>query len=210
VGVAANVKNDGLMTSGDPEFYLPWKNDPAIDLHRSYLVVRTRMNPESVASWMRAETGSLDSTLPVTIESMKQRVGKLWQRPRFNAILLSLFAGIAVLLAAIGIYGVVGCLVVQRTREIGVRVALGATPRSILRLVLSNVARWTMGGAAFGISLAWFAARLMESLLFEVRVHDPALLGLALFLLLAAAFLAAWMPARRAMRVDPMVALRYE
>jgi putative ABC transport system permease protein len=210
VGVAANVKNDGLISSGDPEFYLPWKNDPSIDLHTSYLIVRTRMNPKSVASWMRAETSSLDSTLPVTIESMKQRVGKLAQRPRFNAILLSLFAGIAVLLAAIGIYGVVGFLVVQRTREIGVRVALGATPRSILKLVLSNVARWTMGGAAFGILLAWFAGRLMESLLFEVRAHDPALLGLSLLVLSAAAFLAAWMPARRAMRVDPMVALRYE
>jgi putative ABC transport system permease protein len=210
VGVAANVKNDGLITSADPEFYLPWKNDSLIDLHASYLTVRTPMNPASVASWMRAETASLDSTLPVTIESMAQRVGKLAQRPRFNAMLLSLFAGIAVLLAAIGIYGVVGFQVVQRTREIGVRVALGATPPSILKMVLSNVARWAIGGAVLGLLVAWFCVRLMESLLFEVRAHDPAFLGLALFVLLAAAFIAAWIPARRAMRVDPMVALRYE
>jgi putative ABC transport system permease protein len=210
VGVAANVKNDGLTTGGDPEFYLPWKNDPLIDLHASYLTLRTRMNRASVASWMRTETLGLDPTLPVTIEPMRQRVAKLAQRPRFNATLLALFAGIAVLLAAIGIYGVVGFLVVQRTREIGVRVALGATPKNILRMVLSDVARWTIGGAALGLALAWVCARLMESLLFEVRAHDPALLGLAVFVLLAAALVAAWIPARRAMRVDPMNALRYE
>jgi len=115
-----------------------------------------------------------------------------------------------VLLAAIGIYGVVEFLVAQQTREIGIRIALGATPRSILRMVLSNMVRWTVGGATLGILGAWLCSRLLESLLFEVRAHDPFLLGAAILVLLAAAFLAAWIPARRAMRVDPMVALRYE
>jgi putative ABC transport system permease protein len=210
VGVAANVKNDGLTTNGDPEFYLPWKNDPLINLHAAYVIVRTRMNPMSVGAWIRSETGALDATLPVTIETMSQRVGKLTERPRFNAMLLCLFAGIAVLLAAVGIYGVIGFLVVQRTREIGVRLALGATPQSILQLVLSSVARCTIAGAVLGLLGAWFCTRLLESLLFEVRVHDPVVFGLAIFALVAVALFAAWIPARRAMRVDPMIALRYE
>jgi ABC-type antimicrobial peptide transport system permease subunit len=88
--------------------------------------------------------------------------------------------------------------------------ALGASPRGVLKMVLWSVARWTIGGAALGLLGAWFCARLLQSLLFEVREHDPLLFGLALLVLLAVAFLAAWIPARRAMRIDPMVALRYE
>jgi len=210
VGVAANVKNDGLQTNGDPEFYLPWKNDPLINLRAGYAIVRTRMNPMSVASWMRSETAALDATLPVNIETMSQRVGKLTERPRFNAMLLCLFAGIAVLLAAVGIYGVIGFLVVERTREIGVRLALGATPQSILKMVLGSVALCTIGGAMLGLLGAWFCTRLLESLLFEVRAHDPIVFGVAIFALVAVALVAAWIPARRAMRVDPMIALRYE
>ena len=210
VGVAANVKNDGLQTNGDPEFYLPWKNDPLINLHAGYVIVRTRMNPMSVATWMRTETASLDATLPVTIETMNQHVGKLTERPRFNAMLLCLFAGIAVLLAAVGIYGVIGFLVVERTREIGVRLALGATPQSILKMVVSSVARCTIGGAILGLLGAWFCTRLLESLLFEARAHDPVVFGFAILVLVAVALFAAWIPARRAMRVDPMIALRYE
>jgi ABC-type antimicrobial peptide transport system permease subunit len=98
----------------------------------------------------------------------------------------------------------------QRTQEIGVRMALGATPTGISRMVLANVARWTVGGAAVGLFGAWFCARLLQSLLFEVRAHDPTLFGAALVVLLSAAFLAAWIPVRKAARVDPVVALRYE
>ena len=210
VGVAADVKNNGLAPDADPEFYLPWKNDPVESLSAAHLIVRTRMNPKAVAGWMRAESSGLDSALPVTIEAMGQRVSKLADRPRFNAILLSMFAAMGVLLAAIGMYGVVGFLVAQQTREIGVRMALGATPQRILHLVLSSVARWTISGAVLGLLGAWLSSRLLESLLFKVRAHDPLLLALALLILLAVAFLAAWLPARRAMRVDPMVALRYE
>jgi putative ABC transport system permease protein len=148
--------------------------------------------------------------VPVVTEDMNTRVDKLTQRPRFNAVLLSLFAGMGVLLAAIGIYGVVRFLVEQQTHEIGVRMALGATPQSILKMILANIARWTIGGAALGLLGAWLCARLLESLLFQVHAHDPFLLGLALLILLGVAFFAAWIPARRAMRVDPMIALRYE
>ena len=210
VGVAANVKNNGLAASADPEFYLPWKNDPVESLGTAHLILRTQMNPKAVAAWMRSETAGLDPTLPVTIEAMSERVGKLAQRPKFNALLLSLFAATGMLLAAIGIYGVVGYLVAQRTQEIGIRMALGATPRNILRMVLMHFVRWTLTGTLFGLLGSWFATRLLESLLFEVRSHDPLLLGGAALVLLAVAFLSSWIPARRAMRVDPLVALRYE
>jgi predicted permease len=210
VGVAADVKNNGLTAGADPEFFLPWKNDPVQTLHAANVIVRTSMKPEAVSAWVRSEAVGLDPALPVRIETMTQRIGKLAQRPRFNAVLLTLFAGVAALLAAIGIYGVVGSLVVQQTREIGVRMALGASPQGILRMVLGNVARWALGGAAIGLVGAWFAVRVLQSLLFQVRAHDPLPLGVAVAVLLAAALFAAWMPARRAMRVDPMVALRYE
>jgi len=210
VGVAGDVKNDDLAVQAGPEFYLPWKNDPVESLNAAYLIARTQMNPQPVAEWMRAETSGLDSTLPMTIEAMTQRVSKLTARPRFNALVLSLFAGMGVLLAATGIYGVVRFLVEQRTREIGVRMALGATPQSILKIVLTNIGRWTIAGAVVGLVGGWLSARLLQSLLFEVRVHDPALFGLALALLMGVSFVAAWIPARRAMRVDPTVALRYE
>jgi putative ABC transport system permease protein len=211
VGIAANVKNNGLTTHADPEFYLPWKKDLPVDSFRSaYLTVRTQMPPKPVVAWLRAETRGLDSALPVSIEAMSRRVGKLTARPRFEAVLLSLFAGMAALLAAIGIYGVVLSLVEQRTHEIGVRMALGASPQGISRMVLANTGRWTISGAAVGLLGTWLCGRLLQSLLFQVRAHDPALLGVALALLMVVAFAAAWAPARRASRVDPMVALRHE
>ena len=210
VGVAADVKNNGLIAPADPEFYIPWKNDPETYVRRAYVTFRTPLSPAAVVPWTRTEIAGLDPTVPVEFATMEARVGKLTQRPRFDAILLSLFAGIGVVLAALGIYGVVSFFVSQRTQEIGVRMALGATPRSILRMVLLNVARWTLGGALLGLLGAWFCARLLQSLLYEVRAHDPVLLALALLILLTVAFFAAWVPARRAACVDPIVALRYD
>ena len=210
VGVAGDVKNNGLAAPADPEFYLPWQNEPAGYYRSAHLTVQSAINPQAIAQWIRSETAAIDPTVPVTIEKMQTRIGKLAQRPRFTAVLLSLFAGMGVLLAGIGIYGVVGFLVAQQTREIGIRIALGATPQGVLKLILLSMLRWTVAGAALGLLGAWFCSRLLESLLFDVRAHDPFLLLAALFLLLAVAFLAAWIPARRAMRVDPVVALRYE
>jgi putative ABC transport system permease protein len=210
VGISGDVRNNGLAAPADPEFYIPWKNEPSGYFRSAHLLVQSAINPEAIAKWIRSETAAVDPTVPMTIESMRTRVGKLAQRPRFTAVLLSLFAGMGVLLAGIGIYGVVGFLVTQQTREIGIRIALGATPGSVLRMVLSNMLRWTVTGAVLGLLGAWLGSRLLESLLFEVRAHDPLFLGSALFVLLAVAFIAAWIPARRAMRVDPTVALRYE
>jgi putative ABC transport system permease protein len=164
----------------------------------------------TVVPWVRSTIAGLDPNMPVEFATMSDKVGKLTQRPRFDALLLSLFAGIGVLLATLGIYGVVSFFVLQRTQEIGVRMALGAAPSSISQMVLGNVARWTVGGAALGLLGSWFSARLLQSLLFEVRANDPMLLAVPLLILLAMAFFAAWIPARRATKVDPMVALRYE
>jgi predicted permease len=210
VGIAGDVKNNGLAAPADPEFYIPWKNEPDGYYRSGHVIIQSAINSQAVAQWIRSETAAIDPTVPVTIEGMTTRVGKLVQRPRFTAVLLSLFAGIGVLLAGIGIYGVVAFLVVQQTREIGIRIALGATPQSVLKMVLSNIVRWTVAGAALGLLGSWLCSRLLESLLFEVRAHDPLLLGLAVIFLLVVVFLAAWLPARRAMRVDPVVALRYE
>jgi putative ABC transport system permease protein len=210
VGIAADVRNNGLAAPSDPEYYIPWKLDPEGYFRVGHVTLRTPMNPEMVANWLRQETASLDPSVPVTIETMNQRVGKLSERPRFNAVLLTLFAGMGVVLAAIGIYGVVGFLVTQRTREIGVRMALGASPRAILRMILSSVARWTIAGALLGLLGSWYAVKLLQSLLFQVSVRDPWPVGAAVLLLVFAAFVAAWVPARRAMQVDPIEALRYE
>lgn len=210
VGIAADVKNNGLTEQSDPEFYIPWKNEPIESLETGHVILRTSMNPAAVTAWVRSETAAIDPTLPVKIEAMSQRVGKLAERPRFNAVMLSLFAAMGLLLAAIGIYGVVGYLVAQRIPEIGIRMALGAAPGNILMTVLANIVRWTLAGALFGLLGAWYGTRLLQSLLFNVRPHDPLLLAFELFVLLCAVLVAAWIPARRAMRVDPVVALRYE
>jgi putative ABC transport system permease protein len=210
VGVAADVKNNGVEQQSDPEFYIPWKDDPEEYFGLGYIIVRTPVNPDAVAKWIRSEVASIDPAQPVNIQTMSQRVSKLADRPRFNAVLLTLFALMGVCLAAIGMYGVVGFFVAQRTHEIGVRMALGATPRDILRLVFGSVARWTLAGALLGVAGSWFMARMLRTLIFQVSPHDPWLFCGAVLLLVSIAFVAGWIPARRAMRVDPMVALRHE
>ncbi len=163
-----------------------------------------------MAEWLRGEVAALDPALPLNIETMNQRVSKLAQRPRFNAALLGLFAAMGVLLAVIGLYGVVAFLVAQRTQEIGIRIALGATPAAISRLVLGHAARWTLAGAVAGVAGSFVAHRWLKALLFQVPDQDLLALGIALALLLAAALVAAWIPSRRAARVDPLIALRQE
>jgi len=148
--------------------------------------------------------------LPVTISTMRERVSRLNDRSRFNAILLALFAAMGLVLAAIGLFGLMSFLVGQRTREIGVRMALGATPRAITKLILSRAAVWTLAGATTGLIGSLFATRALRSLLFEVPAHDPWTLAAVLSGLLLVAMPAAWIPSLRAARVDPMTALRQE
>jgi ABC-type antimicrobial peptide transport system permease subunit len=161
-----------------------------------------------MAQWLRAEIHRMDPSLPVDIATLEQRVGKLAQRPKFSAMLLAFFAVTALVSAAVGLYGLVSFFVVQRTREIGMRMSLGATPLSIVRLVLRHAAVWAMAGLLIGMGGATLMAGTLQSLLFHVGSSDPLVLCVVTVLLLAVALLAAWIPARRAARVDPLIALR--
>ena len=210
VGVVADVKNGGLAAVPDPEYYVARTHSPDDAARSSSVLVRTSLGAGPTAPWLRSEIAALDPTLPVTIETMDQRVGKLAQKPRFNAALLSLFAGMGLLLAVVGIYGVVSFLVTQRTQEIGVRMALGATPGDILRLVSGRSMRPVLVGVLLGLACAMTASRLLTTLLFEVRPDDPLTFASVAVLLVATSLLATYIPARRATKVDPMVALRYE
>jgi ABC-type antimicrobial peptide transport system permease subunit len=141
---------------------------------------------------------------------MTQRLGQLEARPRFNATLLGIFAAMGILLAAVGTYGVLAFLVVQRTQEIGIRMALGAHPRHVMKLILAQGAKLAFAGLLLGVAGAFALTRSMTALLFGVEPADPVIFsGVALFLMVVA-LAACYSPARRAMSVDPLVALRYE
>lgn len=166
-------------------------------------------NP-AIAPAIREEFRRLDPRLTVQIDTLDQRVGKLQSRPRFQTLLLGGFALSGLLLAAIGLYGVVALLVAQRTPEIGVRMALGATPGDVLRMVLSQAGIWLAVGLAAGLAAAAVSAKLIESLLYGTTPRDPLPIAGAVLALSVATLVAGWLPARRAARVEPVTALRYE
>ena len=209
VGVASDVKNGGLASAPDPEYYVARKHSADEPLRRSSMIVRTNLSASATAQWLRSEIAALDPTLPVTIETMDQRVGKMAQKPRFNAALLSSFAGVGLVLATVGT-GVVSFLVAQRTQEIGVRMALGATSGDILRLVSGRTMRPVMIGVILGLGCAVIASRMLTGLLFQVRRDGPLTFAAVALLLIVTSFLAAYIPARRSTKVDTMVALGYE
>jgi putative ABC transport system permease protein len=219
IGVAGNVKNGGVLAEDDPEYYVVRKHEagaaasenpsPIFD-RRASIIIRSSLAPATIANWIRAQVSALDPTLPIEIETMNERVGKLAARPRFNASVLTIFAVIGVLLAAIGLYGVVSFLVAQRTQEIGIRMALGATPRDIARLVLARASRWTAAGILLGLIGSLAAGRVMAAVLYQVSGGDARTLAESMTILAAIALIAAWIPSRRAARIDPVEALRRE
>jgi ABC-type lipoprotein release transport system permease subunit len=216
IGVTGNTQNQGLGGRVGPEYYMVrhhTDNDVIFhspDSEHISVVVRSAVGPQTVAQELRNTVATLDSTLPVDVDTLGRAVAKLAERPRFSAALLSLFAVVGVLLTATGIYGVVSLLVSQRTQEIGIRMALGATPTSVVRMMLRQASIWVGVGVVAGILGSLAAARWIGSLLFDIRANDPATLAEAAALLAIVALFGAWIPARRAARVDPMVALRYE
>jgi hypothetical protein len=219
VGIAGDVNNNGLSVKADAEYYFVRKHwtgglfenqMPPYGWRKASVVIRSPMNPQALAKLLRAQIAALDPMLPITIETMNQKVSKLAQRPKFNAVLLGLFAGMGVLLAAIGLYGLISFLVAQRTQEIGVRMALGATPGQIAKLVLAHAARWTLAGIVLGLISSFWATKALAALLFKVPEKDPMAMGAAITLLVVVVLLAAWIPSRRAALVDPMLALRHE
>jgi putative ABC transport system permease protein len=175
------------------------------------LVVRTRNDPMGLAALIRHEVAALDPEQPVArIATMNELMEASTAQPRFRTFLLGSFAGIALLLSAIGIYGVIAYTVSRRTREIGVRMALGARPVDILKLIFSESMTLTLLGILFGLVGAYAATRVMKSLLFEVTSADPFTFTGVTLLLSGVALLASYIPARRAMRFSPTVALRDE
>lgn len=210
VGVAADVKNGGLAETPDPEYYRLRMNDASQLPRGAVAIFRTALDPATLSRWIRREVADLDPTLPVTVETMDARVGRFTGRPRFIALLVSLFAACSLLLAAAGLYGVLSFLVAQQTREIGVRVAMGARPRDIVLQVQRHAGAWTTAGILAGIAGAFAVTRLIQGLLFEVAPYDPLSLAAAVVTLLAISSIAAWAPSRRAARVDPIVALRHD
>ena len=210
VGVAADVKNGGLTGGDEPEYYRLRRNSPEDWSRDASLTVETSIAPAAVERWMHSEVAAIDPTIPVVTETMSQRVSKLAERPRFEAALLGLFAMIGVLLAAMGIYGVIAFLVAQRTSEIGVRMAMGATKLDILELVGMQGLRMITAGTLAGLCIAAIGSHALSSLLFGVRPNDPLSFASVCLLLAVVAGIATWVPACQAMKVEPSQALRHE
>ena len=209
VGVVGNVKHLSLKNDDSPEMYLPRTQIP-FDIVS--LVVRTRVSdPTALTSAIRKELAAMDSSIPLTsVRVFDEYISRALARPRFNALLLSIFAGTALLLTAIGIYGVLAYSVAQRTNEIGIRMALGAAQSNIFRLVVGQAMTLVAISLTIGLIGAIGATRLLTSLLFGVGAWDPITFASIVVLISFVAFLAAWLPARRASRVDPVIALRAE
>ena len=208
VGIVGDVKDSDLSARQTAQIYVPFVQNP---LWAADIAVRARGNPSSLGSVLREQIRAIDSALPVAeVKPMEEAIGSSIAQPRFRTALLSLFGAAALLLAAIGIYGVLAYTVTQQTREIGIRMALGANPGRVLRLVLARGLRLAGAGTVIGVLAALLLTRLLGSLLFDVSATDPLTFAAVAGLLLAVALLACYVPARRAMRVDPMVALRYE
>jgi putative ABC transport system permease protein len=208
VGVVGDVRQFGLGAPAIPETYLPSAQTPDPQM---ILVVRSAGDVAGLQAAVQHELAGLDPDLPLanprTMEAIRNDAAGA---PRFRTILLGLFAALAMTLAMLGVYGVMSYSVAQRLREIAIRVALGAQKRDVLHLVLGYGLRLTLGGILAGVVVALGLSRFLASLLFGVKPTDPLTFGVSSVLLAVVALLACFLPARRATRVDPLVALRYE
>jgi len=213
VGVVGNVKYEGLGEKDQPTMYVPYFDSGWCPwfVREMYVVVRSASAPEKVVSILQSAAWSLDNQLPLAhVRTMDQLLYESVASSRFRAVLFCIFAALALVLAMIGIYGVMAYAVSQRTHEIGVRVALGAQRRNLLRTILREGATLALLGVAIGFAAALALSRTLAGLLFGVRATDPVTFLTVSALLMGVAFAACYIPARRAMRVDPVVALRYE
>jgi len=210
IGVVGDVRQSGL-TEQKLEFYVPYAQERRSFMAPRDLVVRTRGDASSVAAAVRQAVWSVDKDQPVSnVRTLDQVFAAAISRERFQALLLGLFAALALLLACVGLYGVISYAVVQRTHEIGVRVALGARPADVLRLVIRQGMTLTFVGLVIGIGVGSVVTRVLTDMLYGVSARDPLTFVGVPVLLLLVAFLACYIPARRATRIDPLVALRYE
>ncbi|MCP3098036.1 ABC transporter permease [Myxococcus sp. K15C18031901] len=208
VGVVGDVKYDGPAKEARPEAYVAALQRT---LFFSSFVVRTRGEPATLIPAVRAAVGELDKDLPLTDpRTMEQRVTEATARPRFMSVLVAMFACMSLLLAGVGLSGVMAYTVRQRTRELGIRMALGASPADVLRMVLGHGLRLALVGVAMGMVGAFAVTRVMSSQLYGVSTTDPLTFGTLAAVVMAVALVATWLPAYRATRVDPQVALRGE
>ncbi|MGH9845432.1 MAG: ADOP family duplicated permease, partial [Blastocatellia bacterium] len=210
VGVVGDVKQEALGAETRPTIYAPAAQVSRLFMLRDLTYsVRTAVEPASLAAAVEREIQSTDPELPVVAaRTMHQVVAASVSEPRFNALLLGLFAALALALAATGLYGVMSYFVTQRTHEIGIRMALGAEARDVLRLVIGQGMKLALGGVAIGLAASFALTRLMKTLLFGMSATDQLTFGVIALLLTSVALLACWIPARRATKVDPMIALR--
>ena len=208
IGIVGNVKHRRLDVAPKPELYFPYSQYPDTFMT---LVVRTALEPVNAIAAIRNQVLSLDPDQPIfDIKTMDERLSSSVAVNRFVMLLIGVFAGLATILAAVGIYGVMAFTVSQRTHEIGVRMALGASARDVIRLVLSRGLMLVSSGMGIGIAGALTLSRVMESLVFEVSTTDPWMFALISAVLAAVAMLSCFLPAYKAVRIDPMIALRYE
>jgi putative ABC transport system permease protein len=208
VGVVGDVRRFEVGDVVEPEIYWPYMQRPRV---ATYFVFRTGADPTSTVAAVRSRVSALDKEVLVTnVSTVDQMVSAALREPRFNTALLGAFAGLALLIASIGLYAVISYSVTQRTHEIGVRIAVGAGQDDIFRLIVGQGMVLTLTGVAIGLAASFALTRVMLSLLFEVSAADPlTFVGISL-LLTFVSLLACYIPARRAMKVDPMAALRYE
>jgi putative ABC transport system permease protein len=208
VGVVSDVKINSLSAPKFEEMYLPYMQSPWMAMT---FVVRSGSASQPLVAAVREQIRAIDPDLPVDgVESLDHLVSQSVGQPRLLMALVTAFGGLAILLAAIGIYGVVAYSVSQRLREMGIRMALGAAPRDILRLVVSQGMRLALAGIVIGFVASLWLSKFLASELFATEPKDPLTFSLVALVLACVALTACWIPARRAMRVDPMVALRYE
>jgi len=216
VGVVADVHHRGLDVLPRPEMYRPhtqfrYGGPDAPAVPTMTWVVRTAANPRAAASYTRAAIHAVDAKLGISdVATMEEVLADATSDRRLNMLLFALLGGLALVLATVGVYGVVAYSVTQRTHEIGVRMALGAQRSDVLRLVLGQGAKMALAGVAVGLVAALALTRLMANLLFAVGATDPLTFGAVAVLLTGVSQAACYIPARRAMQIDPLVALRYE
>jgi putative ABC transport system permease protein len=208
VGIIGNIHDVSLGKEPGPMLYVPYAQAP---LYGGEVVVKSTLSTSAVVGAIRTVTHDIDKNLPVTdIAALPDVLNESVAQPRFRTLLLGLFGAIALMLAAVGIFGVISYSVGRRTHELGIRMALGAQPGSVLNMIFRETLTLTLIGIAVGIPCAIAAARLIRRLLFNVTLYDPITLALVPLVLIAVGALASYIPARRAMKVDPLVALRHE
>jgi putative ABC transport system permease protein len=208
IGVVGNVRNRGLNTPPTPAYYLAQTQVP---FSQMVVVVKTANDPHSLISGVTKEVAAMDPDVPLfSVKTMTEYLSASVASPRFNTTLLTIFAGVALVLTLVGLYGVMSYSVAHRTNEIGIRLALGAQSRDVLLMIVRQGSFLILLGLGIGLLGAYAATRLISTLLFGVTAKDPMTFAVAAVLLALVALLACYIPAWRATKVDPLRALRYE